>query len=552
MKYAACGLSVLGFLASVQAQELLWRQEGQGGVIRRGMNVLRLGDANNDGWEDLVELGETTSPGNTRRIAFFITSGQDGTVLSVSPPLSTWTVTPTLFSLTAAGDMNLDGAPDYAVTMYDAANPVNTQRLEVHSGLGHSLLWSATVPGAWAALFGSCVGAGDHMDLDGDSRPDVAAGAPLLSLGGTIVVYDNFGNERYRIIDPIYGVRVGVDLAPLGGDLNGDGHDDFLSAGPDYLNRGAIVVFSGIDGAILRDSRGVMSGDKLSFATGCGDMDGDGVLDYAGGGFWGLSVVTAFSGATGAPIHTWRAPTWPYMGANVFGGFDLDQDGVNDLVAGSDQGATHALSGRDGTFLWTFPGSKLPSLSGIGLFNTMLAPPPGETYPIFVYSESEWSSIPNPAVGNMLPGVLLAYRGNPRGVRAYGTADSTTATLPRIGMRDLDGPGVRWSLSNAGLGVPAVLLFGLSSANHGPLALPAPLDPFGLPGWTLQTSVETTLLALTGRLGMNAGCTQVDLALPPGRSLALTGLTMHAQWLWFDPANLANGGSTAGQRFHVQ
>src|SRR4029079_16365879 len=125
------------------------------------------------------------------------------------------------------------------------------------------------------------------------------------------------------------------------GDFDGDGCDDFLAVGPDTQNRGAVVLFSGLTGAVLRVSYGVQPGDRLSFVTGCGDMDHDVVLDYAGGGFWGASVVTAFSGATGQPIQTWRAPQWPYMGANVCGGFDLDQDGVNDLVAGSDGTAAH-------------------------------------------------------------------------------------------------------------------------------------------------------------------------------------------------------------------
>jgi hypothetical protein len=296
----------------------------------------------------------------------------------------------------------------------------------------------------------------------------------------------------------------------------------------------------------------VQNGDKLSFATGCGDMDGDGVLDYAGGGFWGASVVTAFSGATGQPLHTWRAPAYPYMGANVFGGFDLDQDGVNDLVAGSDNTAVHALSGRDGTFLWTYPGSMLPSSSGVGLHQTMIAPPPGETYPIMIYSERQWWSIPNPGTV-MLPGLLWAYRGSPRGVRTFGQPDVVAGFgTPRIGMRVVPGTAVRLTLSNAPPTMPALLLLGLSDTAHGALPLPAPLDPFGLPGMTLLTSVEALASSWTGGTGMANGFTSIDFDLPPGHSLGSTGLQLFAQWLWFDPSNLAVGGSTAGQRFFVQ
>ncbi|MEO6597228.1 MAG: FG-GAP-like repeat-containing protein [Planctomycetota bacterium] len=537
-------------VSAARAQDLLWRLEGNGSLIGRGREIYRLGDANGDGWEDLIEWGEVYEPTSPylRRNAIFVTSGRDGSVLSASPAFPNWDLTFQPLSLAPTGDMDQDGVPDYAVTVYDSLVPYNTQHVEVRSGATHAVLWTATIPSAWSNWYGWSL-AGD-MDLDGDGLRDLVVNATQFSPNGTIFVYDHFGNERYRLIDSVPGVLTGTDLAPLGGDMDGDGCDDFLSAGPDALNRGAVVVFSGLTGTALRVSHGVQNGDKLSFATGCGDMDGDGVLDYAGGGFWGASVVTAFSGATGQPIHTWRAPAYPYMGANVFGGFDLDQDGVNDLVAGSDGSAAHALSGRDGTFLWTYPNSH--SSSGIGLYQTMIAPPPGQTYPIMIYSEATWTSITNPAT-IMLPGLLWAYRGAPRGVRTFGRPDVAPGFAPpRIGMRDVPGPPVRLTLSSAPASMPALLLLGLSDSVHGALALPAPLDPFGMSSMTLLTSAEALSLAWTGATGMATGFAQNDLLLPPGRSLGLTGLPVFAQWLWFDPANLAIGGSTAGQRFFVQ
>ena len=528
---------------AVPAQDLLWRLEGNGSLIGRGREIQRLGDANGDGWEDLIEWGvlyDATSPWLSRN-AIFVTSGRDGTVLTASPPLPVWSQTFQSLSLAPMGDMDQDGVPDYAVTVYDAAFPYNTLHVQVRSGANHVVLWTVTIPNPENAWYGFSL-AGE-MDLDGDGLGDLVVNATQFSPNGTIFVYDHFGNERYRLIDSVPGVLTGTDLASLGGDLDGDGCDDFLSAGPDAQNRGAVVVFSGRTGAALRVSHGIQNGDKLSFATGCGDMDGDGVLDYAGGGFWGASVVTAFSGATGQPIHTWRAPNYPYMGANVFGGFDLDQDGVNDLVAGSDGTAVHALSGRDGTFLWTYPGNY-----EIGLFQTMLAPPPGESYPLMVYSQRTWVSITNPATV-ILPGLLWAYRGCPRGVRTFGQPDAAPGlVLPRIGMRDLPGPAVRITLSDAPPATPAFLVFGLSDTNHGALALPAPLDAFGMPGLTLLTSAEAILPSWSGPTGY----AKLDFNLPPGNALGPAGVPLFAQWFWLDPLNLAVGGSTAGQRFFVQ
>lgn len=537
----------------VAGQDLLWRREGVSSMNRRGMEIYRLGDVDGDGWEDLLEMGQIHDPASPwlARGAVFITSSVDGLPISVSPPHPIWSGAYQPLSLTPAGDMNQDGVPDYAVTVYDGQSVANSQHVQVRSGLTHAILWTATIPNAWSNLYGLSVGA--DMDLDGDGMRDLVVSATRLSPNGTLIVYDHAGTERYRLTDPVWGVLVGVDLAPLHGDLDGDGCDDFLSAGPDWQNRGAVVVFSGLTGAVLRVSYGVQPGDKLSSATACGDMDGDGVPDYAGGGYWGASVVTAFSGATGLPIHTWRDPAHPYFGMNVFGGFDLDQDGVNDLVAGADEGIVHAMSGRDGTFLWSYPNSLLPSASGIGWAQTMIAPPPGETYPVMIYSESRWWSSLNPPFNLMTPGLLWAYRGCPKGVRSFGSADASPGReLPRIGMRDLPGQPVQWTLSDAPPTMPALLLLGISDSTHAGLNLPAPLDPFGLPGMTLLTSADVIGMTWTGTTGMASGYARFEAMLPPGRVLGTTGLPLFAQWLWFDPADLAVGASTAGQRFFVQ
>jgi hypothetical protein len=192
--------------------------------------------------------------------------------------------------------MDGDLLPDYATTVYDAGLPTALQQIEVRSSVTHQPIWTATIPNAWANFYGHAIAGG--MDLDGDGLADVVASATRLSPGGTIIAYDHFGAELYRIVDASPNWLVGVDLESLGGDLNGDGRDDFLSVGPSAIGSGAVVVFSGADGAVLQVSYGIPPGG-LSNGAGCGDLDGDGVLDYAAGGFWGASVVTTFRGRPG-------------------------------------------------------------------------------------------------------------------------------------------------------------------------------------------------------------------------------------------------------------
>ena len=535
----------------LSSQDLLWRVEGVGGLIGRGADLHRMGDFNNDGWEDLLEQGEFWN-GQYRTPAMRIISGYDGTILSSGslPHLWVYNYSEPL------GDMNQDGVLDYGAYIYDAGNPMYTQTLAVFSGATHATIWTATIPSAWGTGFSWTLAGG--FDLNGDGRNDVVTCAYALSPLGTIIVYDNSGTELYRLVDPVPNVLVGLDVANLRGDLDSDGYGDFLSSGADPQNRGAIVCFSGRTGAVLRVSYGEQPGDKLVWAGACGDVDRDGVPDYCGGGSFGASVVTAFSGATGQIIHSWRDTLHPFMGSSVTGGYDLDQDGVPDLAAGSLGTTMNVLSGRDGTFLARWDRSTIPlSYSCSGEVCAMLAPPPGEQYPIFVYSERCWGSVTNPCPTNALcPGVVFAYRGCPKGVRRFGMADaSPNQPLARTGMRSPTAaatPTVRFTMSDAPPGVAALFTLGGSNAAIGGVALPLGLDPFGFPGITLWTSADVSLLTIAGTTGMDAGYAAFDIVLPPGHLIDYTGTPLYAQWLWFDPTNLTNHGSTAGQRFRLQ
>jgi len=538
---------VLSLTNTIAGQDLLWRVEGVGGLIVRGADLHRMGDFNNDGWEDLLERGVMWNGQNAVE-AMRIVSGQNGSILASATPLPfLWT----FGNIAPLGDMNQDGVLDYGAHIWDSGNPMSTQTLAVFSGATHTTLWTAMIPNAWGTNFAGVLAG--KLDVNGDGRNDVVTSAFNLSPLGTIIVYDNSGTELYRIIDPLPNIAVGLDLAALRGDLDGDGYADFVSSGVESQNRGAVVCFSGRTGAVLRVSLGAQPGDKLVNVGACGDVDQDDVPDYCGGGSFGASVVTAFSGATGQIIHSWRDTVANYMGINVIGGYDLDQDGVPDLAAGSLGSYMNAFSGRDGTFLARWPRSA-PFYTCSGEVVAMLAPPPGEQYPVLVFSERCWGSVTNNCTSNALcPGVVFAYRGSPKGVRAFGAADaSPNQPLARSGMRSPTAaatPTVRFTISDAAPAAICVLQIGLSNQSLQGLTLPAPLDPMGFPGITLLTSWEATLCTVAGTSGMDAGFASYNMPLPPGRIIDTSGTPMHAQWIWFDPTNLGNHGSTAGQRF---
>ncbi len=538
--------------AALSAQEI-WHLDDVFQQIQHGTRVLRLGDINGDGWDDLLEMGLGINPsGGFYRNALYCISGRDGTTLSAYPTPLTLDATGQYIlieqswiaeSLAVLGDMDADGVPDYAVTGNDYLSggiPLDPV-LQVRSSADHHLIWSATVPNGNILLYGLTIAG--RMDLDGDGLPDLVAGATRLGLGGAVIAYDHWGTELYRVVNTDLNYVLGVDLAPLGGDLDGDGSDDYLSGSPYGQDQGAVIVMSGRTGAFLRVSHGVQPFDKLSEVTGCGDLDHDGVLDYAGGGDWGNSVVTTFSGATGLSIHSFRpnGAGQAGFGFHVTGGFDVDQDGVNDLVASSSfSWWGHIMSGRDGAILGSH-GSPLRFPGDEGAYDmTLLAPPPGERYPLLVYY----------ALRIRQTGVnyrLVATRLRPPDTTTFGTPDAAPQSpTARMGMRVVPGQ-VRFTLSSAPPSAFAAMALGFSNSSIGGAPLPLPLDPLGLSGIMLLTSTDLAWTGWAGTAGVDAGYVGLDVTTSP----AATGLQLFAQWLWIDPADWSRNGSSIAHAFLV-
>ena len=151
---------------------------------------------------------------------------------------------------------------------------------------------------------------------------------------------------------------------------------------------------------------GIMSLD------GIGDIDGDGVPDFAVAGnavgFAGL--VAAFSGKTGQRLFTWRDDRRS-MAAVVAqvrgGGIDVDLDGVPDMLASSVADGVYAFSGRDGSVLMHMPEQPI----GVGRQGFFLATlPPQPTSPFWLFAVEERSLY----ASTTLVGKLSLVRAAPR------------------------------------------------------------------------------------------------------------------------------------------
>lgn len=518
--YLASAALVAVSAASVPAQELLWEQRGVSGQVNIGSCSAFVGDIDGDGFEDLVSKAGGLVPIESQ---LHVRSGRDGSLLRVDRPVLGRGHA--VRRLVSVGDMDGDGVRDYAFSSLETQFNPFLSSIEVRSAVTGSLLWQVTA--SFGDLLGDCL-AGE-IDLDGDGRPDLVASAPGDNGGlGALHAYDNSGQLLYKWLGIV------SSLGTLRGDMDGDGVDDFLRGGPSENSAGGVFVHSGRTGQILRAGFGEMFGDGLGIGrvTGCGDIDGDGTLDFAGssGGFGGPGLVRVFSGAGPEPLYTWRRPAGSLYGDEMVAA-DLDLDGIDDLLIGpvtcTAIPTTSALewrSLRSGEQISQLCAPD-PTAGNFGFEPSVVGgPQPGHPFPVLIVGEPLFREQPS-----QLQGRILCYRAAPTNVQPLGAACAgTTSRAPRLGFADRGASGALVHLSEAPPGASAALLLGVSDTSWAGQPLPWSLDNFGLPGCSLQTSVEATVPTVTGIQGTSFGYAGFTVPLPLNAGL---GADVHAQWV---------------------
>ena len=339
---------------------------------------------------------------------------------------------------------------------------------------GQVLLHELTSPDPYrGAEFGTSVAG--VPDVDGDGRGDLLVGEPgeyraHLFSGATGALFRT-------LHDPLGEGDYGQTVSGVP-DANGDGVGDLLVGAPAYWD-GLVHLHSGATGAYLRSvespSTLCCGGDFGSAIAGVGDVDGDGRGDilvgapteYGAGWIYYAGNAYLYSGATGALLRTFRAPTPredDYFGNHVAGVPDIDGDGVMDLAIASASifpSLTYLYSGATGALLRTLPSTGsvagIPDTDGDGRGDVLIR---GSLY-------------------SGATGALLHTLAPPPGAVNFG---SNTAGLPDVdgdGRGDLlVGAAAEFTSQGSGAayvysGATGVLLFELQS----PYAQPA--DAFG-------------------------------------------------------------------------
>lgn len=197
-------------------------------------------------------------------------------------------------------------------------------------------------PPEGSVQFGRSLASGG--DADGDGHDDIFIADPGFEVDGVPVgrwfLYSGATQEALWSVvgdQPLAGQSLFEWSIPGAfiGDIDDDGGDDLIVGRPGAAeSRGIVTVYSGRTGEMLFEYQGAEPEDLFGLdVAGVGDVDGDGVADFAfiGGPYPGAAFTSIRSGRDGSEIHRLLSPT----ARRVRGLGDLNRDGHDEVVVGS-------------------------------------------------------------------------------------------------------------------------------------------------------------------------------------------------------------------------
>lgn len=303
----------------IPRESILYRVDGDGPGDYFGFSVAGLGDVDGDGLDDFAVGAHQVRNDDPRPAPLApagyvrVFSGADGSELYTVRPI---------------GSLKIDGADDRFGWSIAALGDVSGDRI------------SDLLVGAW--LY-------DADDADPDSNDE--------NTGGVFVFSGATGETLLRIGGESWGDRLGYSLDVIA-DRDGDGKPDLLLAvekgetSADVINAGRLQVVSSATREVLVVANGPGFEAHLgSSCTALGDVNGDGVRDFAGGAFmfggqdassYERGAAGIFSGRNGEVLLGWtgRSPL-DRLGFSICALGDVNGDGIDDVATGAIQSGWH-------------------------------------------------------------------------------------------------------------------------------------------------------------------------------------------------------------------
>ena len=267
------------------------------------------------------------------------------------------------------GDRNADGVMDYAIVHgipIVGAGFAQYQNVDLVSGADGSVF--ETILGV-SQISWNNTRFGTMGDVNGDGVREVLYGKPsaAATTDGVVVYSGADQSVLYQLGSSSTQINFG-DSVSSGGDLNGDGVDDFLVGIPRDSTGGAragsMQAFSGADGSVLHTKFGGAENRFGSSVGPAGDVNGDGFADFSASSEsfqGGPGRLFVYSGLDGSLLHSVQADSW--LGGQVLilaAPGDVNGDGLDDFAVaaqrweldGNEVGKVTVYSGSDGSILW--------------------------------------------------------------------------------------------------------------------------------------------------------------------------------------------------------